>query len=41
MRGPVVCLGYLQAEGTIDQATNEFRWLATGDVGTFDVRGIA
>jgi long-chain acyl-CoA synthetase len=39
VRGPLVCLGYLQADGTIAPATDAEGWLATGDVGTLDADG--
>ncbi|MER5476899.1 AMP-dependent synthetase/ligase [Streptomyces sp. NPDC002734] len=40
VRGPVVVPGYLRAEGGIEPATDADGWLATGDVGTIDDRGI-
>ncbi|MEV6165424.1 AMP-dependent synthetase/ligase [Streptomyces sp. NPDC052052] len=40
VRGPVVFPGYLQADGSIEPATDAEGWLPTGDVGTVDSRGI-
>ncbi|MFE1292260.1 AMP-dependent synthetase/ligase [Streptomyces sp. NPDC058751] len=40
VRGPVVFSGYLQADGHVEAATDADGWLATGDVGTVDSRGI-
>src|ERR1044071_7597524 len=39
VRGPLVCLGYLQGDGTIQPATDADGWLATGDIGTLDPDG--
>jgi long-chain acyl-CoA synthetase len=39
VRGPQVCLGYLQADGTIASATDGEGWLPTGDIGTIDEDG--
>jgi long-chain acyl-CoA synthetase len=39
VRGPLVCLGYLRADGGVDPVTDEDGWLATGDVGTLDEDG--
>ena len=39
VRGPLVCLGYLEPDGTIAPATDGDGWLATGDVGTIDDDG--
>ncbi|MFI8946719.1 AMP-dependent synthetase/ligase [Streptomyces sp. NPDC053750] len=40
VRGPVVCAGYLRADGRIEPGTDAEGWLATGDVGTVDSRGL-
>ncbi|MGW0733959.1 AMP-dependent synthetase/ligase [Streptomyces sp. NPDC002851] len=40
VRGPVVFSGYLRADGGVEAATDAEGWLATGDVGTIDERGI-
>lgn len=40
VRGPIVFLGYLQADGTIAPDTDADGWLATGDIGTIDDAGI-
>ncbi|MBF8175056.1 long-chain fatty acid--CoA ligase [Streptomyces olivaceus] len=40
VRGPVVCAGYLRANGTVEPAADAEGWLATGDVGTVDSRGL-
>ena len=40
VRGPVVCAGYLRADGTVESATDADGWLPTGDVGTVDSRGL-
>ncbi|MGP3982577.1 AMP-dependent synthetase/ligase [Streptomyces sp. KR80] len=40
VRGPLVFLGYLQADGRIEPAVDDEGWLATGDVGTFDPDGM-
>ncbi|GIE33905.1 long-chain acyl-CoA synthetase [Actinoplanes italicus] len=39
VRGPLVCAGYLRADGGIDPITDEDGWLATGDVGVLDDAG--
>ena len=39
VRGPIVFLGYLQADGTIEPATDADGWFATGDIGTIDDDG--
>lgn len=39
VRGDLVCLGYLAADGTIAPATDADGWLATGDVGMLDDDG--
>ncbi|MFF0723257.1 AMP-dependent synthetase/ligase [Streptomyces sp. NPDC004134] len=40
VRGPVVFPGYLTADGRIASATDREGWLATGDVGAIDERGL-
>jgi long-chain acyl-CoA synthetase len=40
VRGPLVFLGYLKEDGTIRPDTDADGWLATGDVGSFDDRGL-
>ncbi|MFD4668578.1 AMP-dependent synthetase/ligase [Lentzea sp. NPDC058450] len=40
VRGPVVCQGYLRADGGVDPATDADGWFQTGDVGEVDERGI-
>ena len=39
VRGPIVFLGYLQPDGTIEPATDADGWFATGDIGTIDDDG--
>ncbi|MEU4563918.1 AMP-binding protein [Actinoplanes sp. NPDC023936] len=39
VRGPLVCAGYLRADGGVDPVTDADGWLATGDVGTLDAEG--
>ncbi|MEV6343157.1 AMP-dependent synthetase/ligase [Actinoplanes sp. NPDC051851] len=39
VRGPLVCAGYLRADGGVEPATGADGWLATGDVGTLDEDG--
>jgi long-chain acyl-CoA synthetase len=39
VRGPQVCLGYLQPDGSVEPVTDADGWLATGDVGTLDGDG--
>ncbi|KFU78589.1 long-chain acyl-CoA synthetase [Amycolatopsis lurida] len=39
VRGAIVFLGYLQADGTIEPDVDADGWLATGDIGTVDERG--
>jgi long-chain acyl-CoA synthetase len=39
VRGPLVCAGYLRADGGVDPVTDADGWLATGDVGTLDADG--
>ncbi|MGW4399770.1 AMP-dependent synthetase/ligase [Amycolatopsis nivea] len=39
VRGPIVFLGYLQPDGTIEPVTDADGWFATGDIGTIDDDG--
>ncbi|RZQ60067.1 AMP-dependent synthetase/ligase [Amycolatopsis suaedae] len=39
VRGPIVFLGYLQADGTIEPAVDADGWFATGDIGAVDDDG--
>jgi len=39
VRGPLICMGYLRADGGIDTVVDEAGWLATGDVGGIDEDG--
>lgn len=39
VRGPIVFLGYLQEDGSIEPATDADGWFATGDIGTIDEDG--
>ncbi|MEV6964244.1 AMP-dependent synthetase/ligase [Hamadaea sp. NPDC051192] len=39
VRGPLVCAGYLRADGTVEAVTDADGWLATGDVGVMDEDG--
>ncbi len=39
VRGPLVCLGYLQSDGGIEPITDADGWLSTGDVGVLDEDG--
>ncbi|WP_298175718.1 AMP-dependent synthetase/ligase [Saccharomonospora sp.] len=39
VRGPVVFLGYLQEDGSIQSATDADGWFATGDIGSIDDDG--
>jgi long-subunit acyl-CoA synthetase (AMP-forming) len=39
VRGPLVCAGYLRADGTTEPVTDADGWLATGDVGAIDDDG--
>ncbi|MBO3737652.1 AMP-dependent synthetase/ligase [Actinoplanes flavus] len=39
VRGPLVCAGYLRADGGIEPVTDADGWLATGDVGVLDDEG--
>jgi long-chain acyl-CoA synthetase len=36
VRGPLVALGYLRADGSVEPITDAEGWLATGDVGSID-----
>jgi long-chain acyl-CoA synthetase len=38
-RGPLVCLGYLRPDGSVEPITDEDGWLHTGDVGVLDADG--
>ncbi|TDV41315.1 AMP-dependent synthetase/ligase [Actinophytocola oryzae] len=40
VRGPLVFLGYLRADGRIEPAVDADGWLPTGDIGTFDDDGL-
>ncbi|MFF3349763.1 AMP-dependent synthetase/ligase [Streptomyces sp. NPDC002779] len=40
VRGPVVCAGYLRADGSVEPATDAQGRLATGDIGSVDARGL-
>jgi long-chain acyl-CoA synthetase len=40
VRGPIVFAGYLQEDGSIRPDTDADGWLATGDIGTLDDRGL-
>ena len=40
VRGPVVFPGYLREDGRVESATDADGWLATGDVGRMDSRGV-
>jgi long-chain acyl-CoA synthetase len=40
VRGPLVFAGYLQEDGSIRSDTDAGGWLATGDIGTLDDRGL-
>jgi long-chain acyl-CoA synthetase len=40
VRGPLVFAGYLQADGTIRPDADADGWLATGDIGSIDERGL-
>jgi long-chain acyl-CoA synthetase len=40
VRGPIVFAGYLQEDGSIRPDTDADGWLATGDIGVFDDRGL-
>jgi len=39
VRGPLVCSGYLRADGSVEPVVDADGWLATGDVGTIDDDG--
>ncbi|MEV0274263.1 AMP-binding protein [Hamadaea sp. NPDC050747] len=39
VRGPLVCAGYLRADGSVEPVTDADGWLATGDVGVLDDDG--
>ena len=39
VRGPLVFLGYLRADGSIEPAVDEDGWFATGDIGEIDADG--
>ncbi|WP_092529594.1 AMP-dependent synthetase/ligase [Amycolatopsis arida] len=39
VRGPIVFLGYLREDGSIEPATDADGWLATGDIGAIDQDG--
>jgi long-chain acyl-CoA synthetase len=39
IRGPLVCMGYLRPDGTVESPTDADGYLATGDVGTIDDDG--
>ena len=39
VRGPLVCTGYLRADGGVEPVTDAAGWLATGDVGSMDNDG--
>jgi long-chain acyl-CoA synthetase len=39
VRGPLICLGYLRPDGTVEPVTDADGWLATGDIGTLDEDG--
>jgi long-chain acyl-CoA synthetase len=39
VRGPTVCAGYLRPDGSLQPATDEEGWFATGDVGRVDEDG--
>jgi long-chain acyl-CoA synthetase len=39
VRGPVVFLGYLQADGSVMSTVDSEGWLATGDIGVLDEEG--
>ncbi len=39
VRGPLVCMGYLRADGGIEPIVDGGGWLSTGDVGSVDEEG--
>jgi long-chain acyl-CoA synthetase len=39
IRGPLICMGYLRPDGSVEPATDDDGWLATGDVGVLDDDG--
>jgi long-subunit acyl-CoA synthetase (AMP-forming) len=39
VRGPLVCMGYLRPDGSVEDQTDADGWLATGDVGVLDEDG--
>ncbi|TWF92728.1 AMP-binding protein [Saccharopolyspora dendranthemae] len=39
VRGPLVCAGYLEADGMIRPVTDADGWLPTGDIGELDAEG--
>lgn len=39
IRGPIVCAGYLQDDGSVAPAVDEDGWLHTGDIGRYDEDG--
>jgi long-chain acyl-CoA synthetase len=39
VRGPLVCMGYLRADGSIEPIVDAEGWLSTGDVGVVDGDG--
>ncbi|WP_433380482.1 AMP-dependent synthetase/ligase [Actinoplanes sp. CA-142083] len=39
VRGPLVCAGYLRADGGVEPVVDDEGWLATGDVGVLDEDG--
>jgi long-chain acyl-CoA synthetase len=39
VRGPLVCLGYLRADGGVEPVVDADGWLSTGDIGVLDEDG--